>query len=224
MKAKRISGRALAACASGAGSYALEDAGCESVAYDGTDALRALAQAARAYRLEWEGPREEKTLEEYAAEYARKLDNMGMTFIRGQRADKGKAEVYFEVDTSDECIAEIVGEVGCELIEAGKVEFQTPGAESYKYAMVKTADGGEEAAMDAFEEYPEVIDATPTGGIMADETGEVSLSGVSSSQSGRSIDSFFQYYLRYAGFEKAWNTVRCDGAVAVGVIDSGIML
>lgn len=170
MKAKRISGRALAACAAAValvalaallaqhpqdagapaedggqlaeGSYTLEDAGCEPVAYDGTDALRALAQAARAYRLEWEGPREEKTLEEYAAEYARKLDNMGMTFIRGQRADKGKAEVYSEVDTSDERIAEIVGEVGCELIEAGKVEFQTPGAESYKYAVVKTAVGG----------------------------------------------------------------------------------
>lgn len=39
-----------------------------------------------------------------------------------------------------------------------------------------------------------------------------------------SVDSYLQYYLRYAGFEKAWDTVKCDGAVAVGVIDSGIVL
>lgn len=162
---------------SGMGSYSLCDAGAQVVVYEENDALRALAHSAYVFRASWEESANKGSSTDVGARYP-----SDVAFVRGGASYKGMAEIVFSGDVSDGRIREIAAEAGYEVIDAGSWPSGS------KYIQVKTPEGGEEAALEAFEGYSEVKGVEGVAYFSAYDTAALSVDSAKSAvQSGRFV-------------------------------------
>lgn len=186
--------------AQGSGDYALADAGGDAIPYEANETLKELARLASTYKAS-QG-------EEPAG---MKLDSDAV-LIDGAESTRGEVLLYFPVEVPEKRIKEIAREQGCEVKEIWE-SFD----DEIRGVIVKVPDGKEKKMISIFEDYSEVAHSQRSPHFHVDD-----VSSTTSDIAARSIDSSQQYYLEMSGFTTAWKTVKCEGKVAIGVIDTGV--
>lgn len=219
------------AAGEGAGNFSLVgQGGGEGTAYVAGDALREFAQAASRQAASYEAARAAE--EDEAAVGDDGLTDSEREWLvvtpEGGKAIKGELLVFFNEGVIEGRMREIVAEQGCTWPED---QPETGGSNGI---VVGTPEGVAEWDMESvFDGYSEVWYATLNRPIQYDQTAASSSIGQATSQNPESRegddaqalaswDSYLQYYLRYSGFDNAWERSRCNGAVTIGVIDSGV--